>query len=128
MPHYMVFSIWNFPANFILPSIPCALLHTWRSSMHWFWIPSYVFFNTVLSPPLCFLMYWVKPPPVKFWGAPTPTNPPSYVLNICGKSWVGLGEWAFGGDVPHPRSRENPTKTLSQSHNELQNKNLLTFY
>ena len=128
MPHYMVFSIWNFTANFILPPIPCALVHTCRSSMHWFWIPSHVFFNTVLSPPPMLPHVLTQTCSCQILRSPHPHQCPTPMFSTSvGNPGLVWGNDLFEGTPPHPRSRENPINTLSKSHNELQNKNLLTF-
>ena len=38
------------------------------------------------KPPHAPPMYWLKPPPIKFWRAPPP-----HVLNTCGKPWISFG-------------------------------------
>ena len=35
------------------------------------WSPSQVFFDSILSFPHVPLMFWLKPPSIKFWGTPT---------------------------------------------------------
>ena len=35
------------------------------------WTPSQVFFDKILSSPHAPLMFWLKPPSIKFWGAPS---------------------------------------------------------